>query len=165
MVSFKSVYAEQGRTSCWLLSHSKISQSVCRTRNYASCWLYHLIIIMCLTRNWASCWPWSWTRYWASCWTINKLNVACPRVHGGVWREVDRASLLLQHWLNWIILKWPHSCLFLGSWVNHMPNKEEPLAGLSSQSGLTLAFSSAHGSIISKWPHSCLFFGSWVNHH
>ena len=51
---------------------------------------------------------------------------------GRVWREVVRASLLLQHWLNWIILKWPHSCLFLGSWVNHMPNKEEPLAGLSS---------------------------------
>ena len=100
-----------------LLAFSQISQSVCRTRNYASCWLYHLIIIMCLTRNWASCWPWSWTRYWASCWTINKLNVACPRVHGGVWREVDRVSLLLQHWLNWIILKWPHSCLSLGSWV------------------------------------------------
>ena len=34
-----------------LLAFSKISQSVCRTRNYASCWLYHLIIIMCHVPN------------------------------------------------------------------------------------------------------------------
>ena len=53
VVSFKSVYAEQGRTSCWLfskfmpskelcllLAFPKISQSVYRTRNYASCWLF-----------------------------------------------------------------------------------------------------------------------------
>ena len=87
-----------------LLAFSKISLSVCRTRNYASCWLYHLIIIMCLTRNWASCWSWSWTRNWASCWTINKLNVVCPCVHGGVltrgWSGPSSPTTLTELHLN-----------------------------------------------------------------
>ena len=40
------VYAEQGRTSCWLFFFQNLSKCVCLTRDHASCWLYH-IIIMC----------------------------------------------------------------------------------------------------------------------
>ena len=111
-------------------------QKICWTRNYASCWLLHHLKISSqnLMPNkeepLVGLGPEQGIEPLVGRSINSMLSAHASMVE--FWREVDRAPLLLQHWLNWIILKWPHSCLFLGSWVNHMPNKEEPLAGLSS---------------------------------
>ena len=119
-------------------------QKICWTRNYASCWLLHHLKISSqnLMPNkeepLVGLGPEQGIEPLVGRSINSMLSAHASMVE--VWREVDRAPLLLQHWLNCIstvvsVLPFPwlmsNHPLF-----HHMPNKEEPLAGLSSLSSL-----------------------------